>query len=170
MLGNSDIHATAGLAYDFGAGEHRPMTLVFAKAKNESSIKEALLAGRTAVYRDKLLIGRKESLDPLYKASIDVLQNDLSLRGKGSAALQIRNRSDVPMELVSTAPNDDLTVPEKITVPAHRMVIFGIRAKQEKAGVQKEYRLPYTVKNLLVAPGKGLPVEIVVKVQYLSSK
>ena len=58
IVGNSDIHDPTGMSYDFCKGEHRPMTLVFAKECSEESIKEALLAHRTAVYYKNIISAR----------------------------------------------------------------------------------------------------------------
>ncbi|MGB5437657.1 MAG: Sb-PDE family phosphodiesterase, partial [Maribacter sp.] len=53
-------------------GNHRPITLIFAKEKSLESMKEALFEGRTvAVYND-LLVGKPDYLNPLLKASIEI--------------------------------------------------------------------------------------------------
>jgi hypothetical protein len=69
IMGTSDIHGLIDWDYT-EKGNHRPITLVFAKEKSLESMKEALFAGRTvAVYND-LLIGKPEFLNPLLQASI----------------------------------------------------------------------------------------------------
>jgi hypothetical protein len=50
LIGTSDIHSPIHMDYDLSAGEHRPMTLVFAKEKSEEAIKAALLDRRTAIF------------------------------------------------------------------------------------------------------------------------
>ncbi|MBQ4914215.1 PHP domain-containing protein [Maribacter sp. MMG018] len=71
IMGTSDIHGLIDWDYT-EKGNNRPITLVFAKEKNLSSLKEALFAGRTvAVYND-LLVGKEEFLLPLLKASITI--------------------------------------------------------------------------------------------------
>ena len=73
IMGTSDIHGLIDWDYT-EKGNHRPITLVFAKEKNQASLQEALFAGRTvAVYND-LLVGKEEYLKPLVKASIEIVK------------------------------------------------------------------------------------------------
>ena len=68
LLGNSDIHGLIDWQYDVPGGGHRPVTLVFAKERTESSLKDALEARRTAVWFNNTLVGRSEFLVPLNRA------------------------------------------------------------------------------------------------------
>lgn len=71
IMGTSDVHGLIDWDYT-EKGNHRPITLVFAKDKTLESLKEALFAGRTvAVYND-LLVGRAEFLKPLLQQCIKV--------------------------------------------------------------------------------------------------
>ena len=71
IMGTSDIHGLIDWDYT-EKGNHRPITLVFAKEKSLESLREALFSGRTvAVYND-LLVGREEYLKPLLRACIEV--------------------------------------------------------------------------------------------------
>lgn len=71
IMGTSDIHGLIDWDYT-EKGNHRPITLVFAKEKSLESLKEALFAGRTvAVYND-LMVGREEYLVPLVQSSLKV--------------------------------------------------------------------------------------------------
>ena len=71
IMGTSDIHGLIDWDYT-EKGNHRPITLIFAKEKSLASMKEALFAGRTvAVYND-LLVGKPEFLKPLIKHSISI--------------------------------------------------------------------------------------------------
>lgn len=72
IMGTSDIHGLIDWDYT-EKGNHRPITLVFAKERTPESLKEALFAKRTvAVYND-ILVGRQEFLNPLIRASIEIL-------------------------------------------------------------------------------------------------
>lgn len=69
IMGTSDIHGLIDWDYT-EKGNHRPITLIFAKEKNLESMREALFEGRTvAVYND-LLVGKPEFLKPLLQASV----------------------------------------------------------------------------------------------------
>ncbi|MGB6153416.1 MAG: Sb-PDE family phosphodiesterase [Pricia sp.] len=73
IMGTSDIHGLIDWDYT-EKGNHRPITLVFAKEKSIASLQEALFAGRTvAVYND-LLVGKEAFLKPLLQASIEVVK------------------------------------------------------------------------------------------------
>lgn len=69
MLGNSDQHAPF-LHRDFDADDHRPMTLVFATEKSAGGIREALFNGRTAAYKNDLVIGKPSILKALFLESV----------------------------------------------------------------------------------------------------
>jgi hypothetical protein len=62
MLSNSDIHQPLNLDFHVHDGDHRPLTLVFAKERTEAAIKEALFARRTVVYSGNRLIGEEQFL------------------------------------------------------------------------------------------------------------
>jgi hypothetical protein len=99
IMGTSDIHGLIDWDYT-EKGNHRPITLVFAKEKTLESLQEALFAGRTvAVYND-LLVGKEDYLKPLIKASIEVLSVNyvpettvlkLELKNNSSSDLMFEN-------------------------------------------------------------------------------
>lgn len=71
IMGTSDVHGLIDWDYT-EKGNHRPITLVFAREKTKESLREALFAGRTvAVYND-LWVGKAENLVPLLEASLQV--------------------------------------------------------------------------------------------------
>lgn len=73
IMGTSDIHGLIDWDYT-EKGNHRPITLVFAKDKSIEGLREALFASRTvAVYND-LLVGKEEFLKPLLQASIEIVK------------------------------------------------------------------------------------------------
>ncbi len=71
IMGTSDIHGLIDWDYT-EKGNHRPITLVFAKEKSIESMREALFAGRTVAVFNSLLVGRPEFLEPLLKACLAV--------------------------------------------------------------------------------------------------
>lgn len=71
IMGTSDIHGLIDWAHT-EKGDHRPITLIFAKEKSLESMKEALFAGRTVAAYNSLLVGKAEYLKPLLKACIQV--------------------------------------------------------------------------------------------------
>jgi hypothetical protein len=70
IMGTSDVHGLIDWDFTGPKVSHRPVTLVFAKEKNEDGIKDGLFNRRTVVYFKNLLIGRNEFLQPLIQASL----------------------------------------------------------------------------------------------------
>jgi len=170
MLGNSDVHNPINLDYDFHNGEHRPMTLVFAKEKTEEALKEALFARRTVVYQENTLIGEEKYLKPIFNESVEIYNPDATIRGKSRVYIQIRNNSDISFELAVDGEVEDISVPENITLYEDKTVLFDIRGKSGTLSGRKNIHIPYKVENLLIAPEEGLPVELIINVNFIPVK
>ena len=156
MLGSSDVHSPINMAWDFQNGEHRPMTLVFAAERTKKAIKEALFAGRTAVYNGKYLLGKEEYLRPIFEASVQTVSSDDK---GGEITIQIHNTCCVTFELRSSDRIESVSFPEQLTLYAGKTVLLKVKIGQRDPSA-REILLPYVVQNLLVAPGKGLPVRL----------
>jgi hypothetical protein len=166
LMSNSDIHNPLNLDYDVHDGDHRPLTLVFARDPSLEAIQEALFDRRTAVYSGDKLIGEARFLKPIFEASIQLMQQPLWFKGKQAKNLQIHNDSDVPFDLELVTPADDLSVPPQITLPPRRTVLFEVSSRSATLSAKREARPVYRIRNLLVAPGKGLEVELPFAVQF----
>ena len=116
IMGTSDIHDLIDWDY-VEKGHHRPITLVFAKEKSESSLKEALFAGRTvAVYND-LLVGKEENLNPLLKACIEI--EDVAYIGNTSILqVTLKNVSSSDLIFENVMPYTFYSSSPVFTVPA----------------------------------------------------
>ncbi|MCE2612847.1 Sb-PDE family phosphodiesterase [Flavobacteriaceae bacterium D16] len=91
IMGTSDIHGLIDWDY-LEDGNHRPITLIFAKDKTLQSTKEALFEGRTvAVYND-LLVGREAYLKPLLKACVEITKVNY-IEGTQILQLDLKNNS-----------------------------------------------------------------------------
>ena len=89
IMGTSDIHGLIDWDYT-EKGNHRPITLVFAKERSIESMREALFDGRTvAVYND-LMVGKKEFLVPLLHESI-VVEKATYAKNTQVLVLELRN-------------------------------------------------------------------------------
>ncbi|MDW7681730.1 MAG: Sb-PDE family phosphodiesterase, partial [bacterium] len=164
MVGNSDSHNPTAYEYDFKKGEHRPMTLVFAEQPTAEAIKQALFGRRTAVYFEDKLIGEQKYLQPIFKAAVKIQNQEISIRGKGRASLQIHNNSDLTFELSAIKTLSELTFPERLTLPARKTTVLQLKGTADNVAESKNIKLPYQVENLLVEPGKGLPISLPVRV------
>ncbi len=170
MMGNSDIHDPIGMVFDTDRQERRALTLVFAREKSADAIKEALVAHRTAVLFEDMLIGRQEYLDPMFKASVTVTNPSIAVKGKGSAYVQISNTSDIDYQLVGGSRFDEITAPSRLVLRGGKTVLLQVRGSSEKTSGKKTFELKYTVKNLKLTPEDGLPVVIPVEVTFTATK
>lgn len=159
MIGNSDVHSPTSMDYDFHKGEHRAMTLVFAREKTAESIHEALLEGRTAVYHKDLLIAKEEYLKPILNNILKVTEEKITLTEYETVYLNLTNCSDIPLKLSAAGKLEEITFPETIDIPANSTVLLKIRNQSKDLG-EKKVSLPYRVNNFLVEPEKGLLIGI----------
>ncbi len=166
LISNSDIHNPLNLDYEVRAGDHRPLTLVFARDASVEAIREALFARRTAVYSGHQLIGEARFLKPIFEASVRLTQPTLQLKGKQTKYLQIHNASDIRYELELVSKVDDLTLPGQIALPPGRTILFPVRSLAAKLAERRSLNPVYRIKNLLVAPGQGLEVELPFEVLF----
>ncbi|HOJ34546.1 MAG TPA: PHP domain-containing protein [Candidatus Hydrogenedentes bacterium] len=98
VFANTDIHGIVSEKYDL-TQRHRPMTLVFAKAKTEEDLHEALRAGRTVAWFGDQLAGKQEHLTALVRAC---LEWEVVPEGDGSKfRVTVRNLSDIPFVIES---------------------------------------------------------------------
>ncbi len=166
MLANSDIHDPIGFEYGSSPNELRPMTLVFATERSAEGIREALFARRAVVFAKGQLIGAPELLTPLFRESIEIINPEIRIRGKGRALVQIRNRAPVSFELRLNPKLPELDVPARLTLTAGKVSLLQVRCLSDRVTGEQEVRLPCRVLNLLVAPGKGLRTALPVRVKF----
>ncbi len=167
MVGNSDVHYPMNMLYEFHEGEHREMTLVLAKDKSKKAIKEALKGRRTVVYQKNRLIGEEKYLRAIFDKSIEIINPEVTIKGKEEVRIQIRNKSEIDFELEAEGAMDEISAPEEITLHGDGTVQFKIKGKSEELSGKKKIRLPYKVKNLLIGPEEGLRTELVIKVNFV---
>lgn len=147
MLGTSDIHEP-DLRLRSTPDDHRTITLIFARERTQEAIKEALFAGRTAVWFKDQLIGKQEYLEPLFHGSVRI-EVPIVRTGK-TAWLRVRNTCDVAVQLTR---NGDIG-PGSLTLAPRATTL--VRVTTAEADTPLELR--YTATNFLIAPQTGLPV------------
>ena len=147
MFGNSDIHSPADPPATNNEN-HRPVTLVFAQDKSLDSLKEALLARRTAIWVDDQIIGKKEYLEAIIAASIEVTPPYNQYRG--AVYFEVKNNSDINFEFEKVSGPG----PGTITLPAQKTVIVKVNPDKET----KKAELSYKVTNFLIGPDKNLVI------------
>lgn len=148
ILGTSDIHGLVDWQYDVPQGGHRPVTLVFATDRTPEAVKEALFARRTLAWYDHLLIGRDEWMQPLLRASIEVVK--ASYRGPSSVAeVTLRNHSDADFMLLQTSDFTFQQHDDFISLPAHGEIQLLVKTRT----VLPAFQLDFKVINAITAPG-----------------
>jgi 3',5'-nucleoside bisphosphate phosphatase len=154
MLGNSDDHVDIFHRY---TESHRPMTLVFAKEKSESGIKEALFARRTAVYVDKYIIAREKEAEALLIASLDLSFIKKHRNGEPIIISSITNKSDFTFDIrVRSDYNIERYPLGLITLKPHETTTFIIK---ELWRYPSELTLRVDVYNMITTPDKHLETE-----------
>jgi hypothetical protein len=166
-LANSDIHDPSNLAWHVHEGDHRPVTLVFAREKSAAGIREALFAKRTVAWSGTTLAGREELLRPLVRAALTIENPKLAIRAGGDGYVRIRNGSDLRLELTGPGSANGLTVPQELVIAAGGTSLLEIGVPAKTDAGRRLLRLDTTIRNVLVAPGEGLPFPIAVEVEVL---
>jgi hypothetical protein len=151
MIGNSDIHQPS-LKLETTPEDHRTMTLVFVKEKNQEGLKEALVEGRTAVWLDKQLIGKRRYLQAIFKKSVEIGKPHNSYRGTISFEIQNHSDIDIDMERVGKLG------PGALMLPANSTTLVEVKVDKDA----EEVELSYVVRNFWIAPERGLPVNLTI--------
>lgn len=159
MLGNTDIHNAIIYSAHANPGEHRTMTLIFAKERSLDSVKEALFAGRTAVYciteeGDKL-IGNEEWLQPIFFKGVTYepqLEPGQEWLNKPVPVL-VKNSLPFDVVLKRTA-QDNIKAPANVTIPARGTTTVKVTPQ---AG---NYSVTYEAENFQIAKDKKLSITV----------
>ncbi len=151
MIGNSDEHYDLYPRYQ---RTHRPMTLVFAKAKTEEAVKEALQQKRTAVYFDDYIIARQPEAEAFFKASLDVSTEKKTRNGEPLILVKIFNRSQVPFKVKATSEYniEDHPMGQVVLKPG-ATTILTLKAVWK---YPTKTTIGMIVSNILVTPDEGL--------------
>ncbi|MCF6296827.1 MAG: Sb-PDE family phosphodiesterase [Flavobacteriaceae bacterium] len=147
IIGASDIHGLIDWAFEIPKGGHRPVTLVFAKEKTESSVKEALFEKRTVVYFNDLLIGRKEYLIPLINASLNVIEAKY-IEKSTVLSVTIKNDSDVDYLLKNLSKFTFHNHSDIVTLKSHESTTINIKTIEKLSTLD----ISFKVLNGILAP------------------
>ncbi len=147
MLGDSDIHAPS-LEQDNNVDGHRPITLVFAKERSFESLREAVFAGRTAVWGDDMIYGRPRWLSAL---AAEIIQVGKPFHIKNNTwGIYVSNKSCIPIELT----RDGEYGPKSISLSQDATTL----AKFEVEGDPEDTTVSYKVDNFWVGDQKPVVI------------
>jgi hypothetical protein len=168
ILANSDVHDPVNLAWHVHEGDHRPVTLVFAKERTEAGIREALFARRTAAWTGNTLVGRAELLGPLVAAGLTIENEKLVIAAGSEGYLRIRNDSDLRLELSGPGPTvDGISTQKELVIAANGTSLLEIKVPKKTAPGRERLWLDWTITNVRVTPDEGLPLPMSVDVEVL---
>lgn len=153
MFGNSDVHGPMKVR-----GNHRPLTLVFAKNRTIAGVKEALFSRRTVVYYGNTLVGKSQFLESLFFGSLEFDKTSLRLKDKGSKTVRIKNNSDVDYELELLQPGVGFEAPETLTLEAHCITSLVLIGNSDEVNEMKYLDVFYQVKNMKISSKDNLVV------------
>lgn len=160
LMGNSDIHNPMGMDYNFAMGEHRPITLVFAREKSIDAIKDALFNRRTAIYHKNELIGDSLFLSEIFQKSLRI---EKVVRNKTHISVTIYNPTSIPFELTKIKGNDsNLEFFRYLTVKPGEYTQFDLYEKSLTN--TRVFNLKLEVSNLITRPETGLPATLMIKI------
>ena len=167
IFGNSDVHNPTGLEYLTGGEETRSLTLVFAREKNSESVREALDAGRTAVWRGNDLYGQPAYLKAIFDQSVRVISQPVGLKGTDTCYAQVINKSDIAFKLTMGERLEDFSyAPEMVLHPGRIAILWLSNQIQGKEG-KSDISIPFSVTNLFTAPDEHLSVTLDMQVNLI---
>ena len=154
MLGNTDVHMPMP---NFAKGEHRTMTLVFARSKTPEAIHEALKERRTAVYFNDYVIGEEVFLKELFENAVEISVK----KDDKTARITFKNNSDLTFHLRKSKHDPRLTyfrndILDPYTIKPQSTQTITVRLND---GI-KEGDVNVVVENFLVEPCKGMRYSI----------
>ena len=154
LIGTSDVHDLIEWDYDAHNNEHRPVTLVFAKERNEASIKEALFDRRTVVVFKDRLIGKSEHLLPLLESIISISSNGYR-KGTQILKIEILNNSSANMVLENLSEFNFADSDDLISIPKNGKVTLQVKTLE----VLNNLDLKFRILNALTAPKQNPEIE-----------
>tara|TARA_B100000902_G_C27321547_1_gene925041 strand:- start:3148 stop:4335 length:1188 start_codon:yes stop_codon:yes gene_type:complete len=170
IMGTSDIHGLVDWLFKVPDDNessnstlpgHRPVTIILSKDKSEDAIKDALFTGRTVVFYNELLIGKKENLKPLVEKCLVINNiNDLELGysedGKSTIKkVEIKNVSDAPFILKNQNSFTFETNSDIINIMPNSTHSISVKTKGEPLN-----ELKFEVLNGIIAPKKYLNISL----------
>ena len=158
LIGTSDVHDLIEWDYDAHNNEHRPVTLVFAKKRNEASIKEALFDRRTVVVFKDRLIGKSEHLLPLLESIISISSNGYR-KGTQILKIEILNNSSANMVLENLSEFNFADSDDLISIPKNEKVTLQVKTLE----VLDNLDLKFRILNALTAPKENPVINFRIK-------
>ena len=151
MIGSSDVHAPMQI---FSNGNHRTMTLVFARSKTPEAIHDALKERRTAVYHEEYIIGEEVYLKELFEKAVDI---QITIAANNTATITFTNNSDLIFHIRKAGHDPRLTYLrntslEAFTIKPQSANSITVRLNDGITGGD----VNIIIENFLTQPNKGM--------------
>ena len=152
MMATSDLHGYSASRWDRTKGEHRPLTVVYARERTAIGIKDALLENKTLLWHRDSIIGSEEMLTAFFSSA--VRQELVFYNATGVVLLKLQNLTGLTFNIRALASMSlDCLEKQKIKIlEPHSSVVFFL-----KPTILQVYYYPQVeVANLVPEPGKVL--------------
>jgi hypothetical protein len=158
ILGTSDIHGLTDWAHEISEGGHRSMTFVRVKDKTPEALKKALFVGKTVVWYNELLIGKKEHLQQLIRENLSfgpiVYPEDKTI-----ARIEVINHAATALHLEYLGEFSFHKRANVFSIPAQSSILLELKTVNKK----EEIKLPFKVLNGVIGPKKYLELTFVLE-------
>lgn len=168
-IANSDVHPPIHLAFDLYYGEHRPITLVFARERSEDAVKEALFNKRAVAWAQHTLMGHEQYLAPLVVHSISIINPEVVIKERSTVYLQLFNSSSTRYKLrVLKEPIENVNFQKEINLLPGKVALLQIQNTGKARSGTYNVKLPLEVMNAMIGPSRYLRIEIPIKLTILN--
>ena len=138
IMGTSDIHGLIDWDYT-EKGNHRPVTLAFARERTPESLKEALFEGRTVAVYNKLLVGREAWLLPLLKVSLEVISSSY-IEGTEILKVELKNPTSSDLLFENAMEYNFYSSSPVFEIPAGGTYTLNIKTLEKKEAITLKLR------------------------------
>lgn len=151
ILGTSDIHGLVDWNHDIPNGGHRPMTFVLSEDDSIESIKKALFNGKTLVWFNDLITGKKEHLETVLKTNLTFTSKGYP-EDKTILNITIRNHSALPIQMQYLGDFSFHKYSDTFLLSANSTIDLQIKTRKKL----KQISLPFRLLNAIPAPKEHL--------------
>ena len=162
ILANSDAHVPTPPRE---AGHRRPITLLFAKTRDEAGVRDALEQRRTAAWLGDDVWGEEPYLKGLWDGAIRLQAPGGPLHPGAVPILRFTNSSAIAMTLRVRETPPWMVPPESIELAAQTETLVSVPLERSAPVGRHEVALVVDVTNLHPAPGRPLTVRVPISLE-----
>ncbi len=163
IMGCSDSHSPFFTKLDYKGGQHRVVTLLFAKERSAEGVREAIESRRTAVFGEGVVYGREQDLTPLFHACVKVRNVRFSPK---QVSFTLVNNSSVPVRLTKAPGSEKYRYDRHIYLPPHSSYPLKVSLVQENnknvlmSEDTKSIEVNFYSDSFQIGADKPLPVKL----------